>query len=403
MNIENKSNDLKITYPWITVELIPWTKKFYEVVWNCWGLSVAISAIENKNANKETLEMVLNIFESVRKVNNQIIFVTDNSIFQKQKDFLNGILKEIFWDWNFRIVWIENISREKNAISWLQINRTWFSDDNEVIKAIAELPNATVLSSIPKSDPRINHINEKINGFKNTIAWKTLQLLDLNSKKSNQIDIAWEHIWYLWFAKNVEELESIFNKNEDKILVIKDDAWTAWGTSVNFISNKEQRKSILENKNINYPVVIYEFLEPTLISDLEWRKYPIQFRPYLNNDGRIMGWTLKFPNIPLWDSLFSNWWWKWSFEKQNKTLNTSSWLTNTIFIWADWNPIHSYIVWEKWFNSLAKKETEEFLSNFKLVKTQKWLSLWEEVLEISQIITPILREMQEKTNNLLKL
>lgn len=29
-----KNKDLKITYNGISVELIPWTKKFYEVVWN---------------------------------------------------------------------------------------------------------------------------------------------------------------------------------------------------------------------------------------------------------------------------------------------------------------------------------------------------------------------------------
>lgn len=398
----NKNNDLKITYPWITVELVPKTKKFYEIVWNCGGLSVALSAIEDKNANKETFEMVLNMFESIKKVNNQIIFITDNFILQKQKDLLNAILKEIFWEENFRIVWIENISKEKNAISWLQINRTWFSDESALVDAIAELPNATVLSSIPKSDPRIDSVNEKIADFRETIAWKTLQLLDLNSKKSNQIEIAWQHIWYLGFAWNKEELENIFEENKEKTLVIKDDAWTAWGTSVNFVT-KGQRQAILNNKNVNYPVVVYEFLEPTLINDLDWNKYPIQFRPFLNNDGELMWWALKFPSIPLAEKLFLNWDWKTSFEKQNKTLNTSSWLTNTILVGKDWLPIHSFVVWEKWFNSFDKKESENFLSQFKLENSEKWLSLAEEVLELSKDTIPVLREMQEKTNKLLNL
>ena len=34
-----------ITYPWITVENIPWTKSIYEIVFNCWGLSVTINAL----------------------------------------------------------------------------------------------------------------------------------------------------------------------------------------------------------------------------------------------------------------------------------------------------------------------------------------------------------------------
>jgi hypothetical protein len=54
------------------------------------------------------------------------------------------------------------------------------------------MPNATVLSSVPMSDPRITDINfelEKEN-LKSTTAGKTLQLLDLNSKKSSQLEIA---------------------------------------------------------------------------------------------------------------------------------------------------------------------------------------------------------------------
>lgn len=116
-----------------------------------------------------------------------------------------------------------------------------------------------------------------------------------------------------------------------------------------------------------------------------------------------MWWTLKFPSIGTWENLFSNWAWKWAFEKQNKTLNTSSWLTNSIFIWADWKPIHSFVVWEKWFNSLDKKQSENFLSKFKLENSENWLSLWEEVLELSKEATPVLKEMQEKTNKLLNL
>ena len=83
--------------------------------------------------------------------------------------------------------------------------------------------NATVLSSVLMSDPRITDINfelEKEN-LKSTTAGKTLQLLDLNSKKSNQLEIAWEKMWYIWIANKKEELENIFNQNPGKVLVIK--------------------------------------------------------------------------------------------------------------------------------------------------------------------------------------
>lgn len=400
-NPENK--DLKITYPGISVELIPWTKKFYEVVWNCGALSVAISSIVDKSIDPETFKMVLNIFESVKKVNNQIIFVSDNQILTKQKDILIPILREIFWEENFRLVWIENISKEKNAISWLQINRTGFSDEQELVKAIAEMPNAIVLSSIPKSDPRIDSINEKILDFRNTIAGKSLQLLNLNSKKSNQIEIAWENIWYIDIAETKEELAEIFEKNKDKILVIKDDEGTAWWTSVNFVANKEQREAILKNSNINFPIVIYEFLKPTFIINEEWEKFPIQFRPFLNNDMEIMWWSIKFSSIPTKKDLFWTWAWRWTFEEQNKTLNTSSWLTNSIFVDSNWNPLNSYAIINWKMNPLDKVQTEEFLSQFKLENSQKWLSLWEEVLELSEIALPELRKMQEKTNKLLDL
>lgn len=82
--------------------------------------------------------------------------------------------------------------------------RTWFVANNEVLKAIAEMPDTTILSSIPKSDPKINEINNKIWDFKNTIAWET---------------------------------------------------------SINFITNKEQREVIFKNIKIIFHVVIYWFFK----------------------------------------------------------------------------------------------------------------------------------------------
>lgn len=396
------SKDLKITYPWITVELIPGTKKFYEVVWNCGWLSVAINSLE-ENKNPEMLNMVLKIFESVKEVNDQIILISDNDILNKQRNILTAILKEIFWEWNFRLIWIEENEKEYNSISWLQMNRTWFVNNLEVVKAIAELPNATVLSSIPKSDPRINEINKEIENFRNTIAGKSLQLLDLNSKKSNQIEIAWENIWYIAKAENKEELAEIFEKNSEKILVLKDDKWTAWWTSVNFIANKEQREAILKNEKVTFPVVIFEFLEPTFIENKDWKKFPIQFRPFLNNNMEIMGGTIKFSSLPVNPNLFAKGSWKSSFEKQNKALNTSSWVTNSIFLNEKWEAISSYVFIDRERQKLDKKQTQEFLSQFKLENSEKWLLLWEEVLKISENAIPELRKMQEKTNKTLDL
>lgn len=53
--------------------------------------------------------------------------------------------------------------------------------------------------------------------------------------------------------------------------------------------------------------------------------------------------------------------------------------------------------------NLNKNETEEFLLQFKLENSQKWLSLSEEVLEFSEITLQELRKIQEKTNKLLDL
>lgn len=400
-NPENK--DLKITYPGISVELIPWTKKFYEVVWNCGWLSVAISSLLDNKATPEMFKMVLNIFESVKKVNNQIIFISDSQILTRQKDILVPILKEIFWEGNFRLVWIEAKNFEDNKINGLRMIRTWFVDNKDILSAIAEMPNATVLSSIPKSDPRIDQINSEISEFRNTIAGKSLQLLKLNSKKSNQNEIAKDYNWVIAVASNKEELAEIFAQNPDKPLVIKDDEGTAWWTSVNFAWDKWQREAILKNEKINYPVVIYNFLEPTCILDEAWEKYPIQFRPFLNNNQEIMGWTIKFSSVPMDQNLFVSWNWKSSFEKQNKWLNTSSWVTNSIFIDENWKPINSYVFADKKMQNLNPKETEEFLKKFKLENSQKWLSLWEEVLELSEIALPELRKMQKETNKLLDL
>lgn len=42
------------------------------------------------------LKMVFNIFESVKKVNNQIIFISNNEILKRQEPILTALLKDIF-------------------------------------------------------------------------------------------------------------------------------------------------------------------------------------------------------------------------------------------------------------------------------------------------------------------
>ena len=58
------------------------------MVLNCGGLSAAISALSQPEAQTESLKFVTKIFESVKQDHNQLIFITDNEIYQNEKHIL---------------------------------------------------------------------------------------------------------------------------------------------------------------------------------------------------------------------------------------------------------------------------------------------------------------------------
>lgn len=400
---DSKEKKLLLTYPWISVELVPWKNNFYEIVWNCGGLWVLVSSLSNEKTKVEATKTITKIFESLRETNDKIIFVTDQNIINYNQEIFSIILENIFWKWNFAIVWIWKTSTEKNPVSWLQINRSGFTDEDFLVKTIEVLPDATVLSSIPFSDPRVCSVNKKLKekNINGTVAAKTLQLLDLNSKKSNQLKINWVSIMtnFLAIAKNPEELEDIFNKNSEKRLVLKDDNWAAWWTSVNFAGTKEQQNAILKLlKEESFPQVVFEFIEPTVAVAKNWDKHPLQFRPFLNHKWEFMWWALKLPSEKLNENLFQNGAWKWTFDRQNKSLNSSSWKTHSLFLNEKWELIIWFISWN-WYNILNAKETKEFLENF-VLPSGKVLS-GENILEISEPTFWEVRRIQSETNRIL--
>ena len=103
-----------ITYPWITVENIPWTKSIYEIVFNCWGLSVTINALSEEKTRNDATKYLIYLFEKIREKSEQIIIITDWNIINNTKQFIENILKNIFWKGNYALIWTKVILREKN-------------------------------------------------------------------------------------------------------------------------------------------------------------------------------------------------------------------------------------------------------------------------------------------------
>ena len=77
-----------ITYPWITVENIPWTKSIYEIVFNCWGLSVTINALSEEKTRNDATKYLIYLFEKIREKSEQIIIITDWNIINNTKQFI---------------------------------------------------------------------------------------------------------------------------------------------------------------------------------------------------------------------------------------------------------------------------------------------------------------------------
>ncbi|ATU05305.1 hypothetical protein BKN14_02510 [Candidatus Gracilibacteria bacterium HOT-871] len=386
-----------ITYPGITVENIPGTKSIYEIVFNCGGLSVTINALSEEKTRNDATKYLIYLFEKIREKSEQIIIITDGNIINNTKQLIENILKNIFGKGNYALIGTKVILREKNSISGLNVNRTGFESEKLLLETIRQMPNATVLSSVPMSDPRITDINfelEKEN-LKSTTAGKTLQLLDLNSKKSNQLEIAGEKMGYIGIANNKEELENIFNQNPGKVLVIKDDDGAAGGTTVNFVQNDLKRKNLLNSSELKYPQLVFNFIEPTKIIGADGRLHVTQFRPWLDRN-EFLGGAFKFARdaIPTFTENGAG---KSDSAKMNKGLNSSSGQTHSIILNQYGDPIVGYFSDNKGkYDILDGEKTAEVLSKHYFENGKKVSG--NEIIILCSIVFDEVKKIQEKVN-----
>lgn len=402
-NTDSRSPLLPITYAGITAECIPGTQNVYEIVWNCGSLAGLMITLDDPLSRHQSLAMLARILEWIQQANKQLIFITDQIIFDTHSDILSSLFVSIFGIGNFAIKGVQTIAQDKNPINGLRVNRTGFTSDDRLISLIESLPDATVISSIPRSDPRLDIINARIpreSQIRESFAFRTLWLLTLNAKKSNQELIGWSAMGFIWRANTLDELQAIFSGFPDQRIVLKEDAGSAWWTSVNFIGNNEQRNAILKNP-IEFPVLIFRFLEPTLIQDsITGWQFPIQFRPFFMSDGSFAGWCLKVPNEPIQNDGFSIGWWKSSFAKQNRSLNTSSGLCNSFFVDNSGDWVSGQVITDTWFQTIDSKKITERFMDFSLVKTKK--VIWsEELISWATDMQPMIRSIQFQTNQTL--
>ena len=401
-NIPNISN-LPITYAGITAECIPWTENIYEVVWNCGSLAWLMITLEDEILKNSVIAMIARILESLRSTNAEIIFVLDAGILEGQKILLTSLFSSIFWAWKFALIGVVTTAQDTNPINWLRVNRTDFVDREILIRAIEDMPDATVVSSIPRSDPRIHSLNTtlKSKNLLQTFASRSLQLLDLNSRKENQISIAGESIGFLGMAKSREDLEVLFARFSGERLVVKESSGSAGGTNVNFVGQRDQESAFLKNAT-NFPLLVFRFIEPTTVLGTSGGVFPIQFRPFLTSGGEFSGGCLKIPTEPLQGDGFSLGSWKESFKRQNRTLNTSSWLCNSFFFDFQGEPITWQIIENGWFRTIGWGDMWKFLGLFRLVKWEKFVS-WNEIIAMTESMFPVIRTIQVRTNQALNL
>lgn len=237
-----------ISYPWITAEVVWDGEHIFEPNFNCGILSVALYALDKipESQKQDVLKMIINIFEEVRLHNEKIIFITDENVWNL--DILKTILREIFWEWNYFIVWTKMLNWNKNPLTWDAIRASEFVSETDLVNSVRENPDAIVLSSIAYSDPRVRKVLRELSWFENTKAYQTLRLLDLNSDRRNHIEVAWNEIWNLWV---IEEPSQVFDflKNWVSKIVVKTVDGSAWGNAVNILLNESQVQAFVEKAN----------------------------------------------------------------------------------------------------------------------------------------------------------
>lgn len=397
--IHSSQDLLRLAYPGITAECILWKKEIYEIVWNCGGFSAQLHTLTDVKTHDTMLPYIEQQLESIRKTNSQIIFLTDSMIYENNQNTIDGIFENIFWKDGFVIIGIENESQINNNISGVRMNYTKFRSNDDILNALEQMPNAIVVSSIPRSDPRITHLKEHIidKNLENSFAYKSLRLLELNAHKLNQLDIAKDLMWHLGTAHNADELLKIFETNPDEMLVVKGVQGMAGGADVNFIANQEQRQIVLQNTI--FPILVFRFLSPTKVQNTDGSIFATQYRPHILSDGTFLWWTLKIPSKPLPEKMSLKWASKNAFSQQNKMFNSSSGVSHSFFLDQNGMPVSGYVFDGK-MQLLSAQEAHDFLSNFYLAETKKSL-LWDAMIQAVEPCIQNIASFQRKTNQIL--
>lgn len=274
-----------IAYPGITAECILGSKNIYEIVWNCGGFSAQFATLSEEKTRSTMMPFIEVQLSALRERHREMIFITDADIYATEEGRMHAMFTQVFGRGNYAIVTVETASQDTNPVNGLRMNRTRFSREQDLVSAIAERPDAVVVSSIPKSDPRIDALNTELQTkqLSQSFAARSLQLLGMNASKMHQLDMARDLMGYIGRANTPEELQTLFQATHDAVLVLKGVEGVAGGTDVNFLANPEQKEAIL-SKDI-FPVLVYQFLMPTRIVHVNGKQYATQFRPALLPDG----------------------------------------------------------------------------------------------------------------------
>ena len=379
-----------ISYPWITAEIVWDGEHIFEPNFNCGILSVALYAIDKvKESQKQNiLNMIINIFEEVRLNNDKIIFITDENVWNL--DILKSILREIFWEWNYSIVWTKMLNWNKNPLTWDAIRASEFVSKSDLVNSVRENPDAVVLSSIAYSDPRVREVLGQLSWYENTKAYQTLRLLDLNADRKNHIEVAWNEIWNLWV---IEEPWRVFDflTNWISQIVVKTVDGSAWWNAVNILLNESQVQVFVEKAN--WPHIVNRFIRPQLLVSQEW-SFPFHIRPFFSSEWKYLWSALKISGKPA--DFWIVWAWRNAIQRLSEWTNTSSWLSKTFIFDKNWNVIIWFISKNSW--ALWQKESEEYLSWFEL----KWERVTSEIINNLALQSEyIIRSIQGKTNLLL--
>lgn len=384
-----------ITYPGITAEVVPnivegtmrASKRAYEAVFNCGGISVAPSTLRTE-VLRASLERKFEM--GIR----EILYVSDAGLLESETFAETERLFETFFPGKFGLVGVNRSSGTFENRFGLRVVVSEI-DAAALSEGIEAFPEACTIASLPYADPDIaGQIENFRRDFGSPLSIKTLGLLARNDRKT-PTEIAREFVGYVGRFDSKAELDAAFEAESNTVFVLKSVGHRAGGTSTQIVT-PERREEFLKGEG-EFPLIAYEFLRPCLLKTEDGKCFPVHVRPYCVGD-RILGASIKMPAVSVHECVDAKTGEfqipKMGLAKLNSRLNSSSGRSISAFVDERGN----FVAGSEGMNKELSAET---FASFRMLSGDISFGNPENVRTLMESCASLVRTVQARTNRLI--